>query len=441
MLDGLPLHPAHQGRQGDGHICKHKQGEGDGVQQLFGGGGVDLVPLGDGGDHAVHEQSHIEAEHRVGHELHRHSQHLPGLQRRQQQTAHRADAVEQQGRQSQQHAGGNGHQHVIAGEPAPAGETAAHQREHIVGVHLVKTLGPAKPLGPGLGEAGGLLVVDHSAVAVADALAADGAVNRKLDVLGEQMEGPAAIFLDHLAGQQETGAGDGAVGAQQLTGEVEEPALAQKPQGIAGGDPVGAEVFGVAVAGDGAVLAAGEGVVHLGDEVGVHQVVGVEYKEAGVLAELIRLDQLTEEIVHGVALAHLHLVEPLVDGGAGLPGDAGGVVGAVVGHHIDVQQLAGIFLLAQAGDQLADHPGLVAGADDDAVAVEGAGHLFVLPAAVHQAVYQKEQLVGVGGREQNRQSGIKQLDHVQHTICLLEKITDIFLSGYKNCTNTQFDFW
>jgi len=50
-------------------------------------------------------------------------------------------------------------------------------------VYLIKALGPAKSLSPGLAEMHRLLVIDDSFVAVADDLAVNGAVYRKFNIL------------------------------------------------------------------------------------------------------------------------------------------------------------------------------------------------------------------------------------------------------------------
>ena len=61
MLDGPPLHLAHQGYNGNGHIGEQEQREGKGIEDLLLGGGSDLLPLGDGGSRAKGEQADIEA--------------------------------------------------------------------------------------------------------------------------------------------------------------------------------------------------------------------------------------------------------------------------------------------------------------------------------------------------------------------------------------------
>ena len=158
------------------------------------------------------------------------------------------------------------------------------------------------------------------------------------------MEGPATVLTDNVGIDQKAGAGDVAVGAQKHTGEVEEAGLTQEPDGVTGGDPVVAKVAGVAVAGDGAVVAAVKDLVHLSGEVGVHQIVRIKDHVAVILVTALMV-QGAEEEVQGVALALLVLVETLIDNGAGLAGHLSGVVGAVVGHHIDVQAILRIALL------------------------------------------------------------------------------------------------
>ena len=159
-----------------------------------------------------------------------------------------------------------------------------------------------------------------------------------------------------------------AVGAQQGAGEVEEPGLPQEPDGVAGGDPVGAEVLGVAVAGH-RVIAPVEGAVHLGDETGIHQVVRVK-DEVAVVDVLPLLRQAAEEVVHGIALALFALVKALVDEGPRPAGRLGGAIGAIVRYHIQIQQLRRVVLFSQALQQLADHHLLIAGGDDGGKAVE-----------------------------------------------------------------------
>ena len=76
-----------------------------------------------------------------------------------------------------------------------------------------------------------------------------------------------------------------------------------------------------------------------------------------------------EQVLEGVALAHLRLVIAKVDIGAVSARHAAGQVGAVVGHHEHVHQFGGIVLRLDAVDQVADDGLLVAGGDEDGDAV------------------------------------------------------------------------
>ena len=323
-------------------------------------------------------------------------------------------AVKEDHQQGEQHAGRHGDKHVVAGgtQAAPA-EAALQQGEGVLPVHLVEALRPPQPLIPGLTEGGGLLVVDHRLVAVADLLALDGAVHGELDILGEQVEGPAAVILNDPGGYQEAGARHMAVGAQQGAGEVEEPGLPQEPDGVAGGDPVGREVLGVAVAGH-RIVALVKGAVHLGDKIGVHQIVRVK-DEVAVIAVLPLLFESAEEVVHGVALALMYLVEALIHERARPAGRPGGVVGAVVGHHIEIQQLLWVILPVQTLQQFPDDPLLVAGGYDHGEAVQAAWLVPVLPAAADQSHHHIEALVQVEQGKQNHHSKIEMLDKFQHS--------------------------
>ena len=196
-----------------------------------------------------------------------------------------------------------------------------------------------------------------------------------------------------------------AVGAQQGAGEVQEPCLPQKPDGISGGNPVGGEVLGVAVAGQG-VIAPVKGAVHLPDEIGVHQIVRVK-DEIAVVVPFSLLLQAAEEIVHGVALALMYVVKPFIDKGSRPAGHGGGVVGAVVGYHIQVQQLRRVILPAQALQQLPDHPRLIPGGDNDGKAVQPAGLAAVLPAAEHKAHHRVKALIEIQDGKQDKHCQIQ----------------------------------
>ena len=138
-------------------------------------------------------------------------------------------------------------------------------------------------------------------------------------------------LIQNPLGEQEARAAHGGAAAQAGAGAVEIAALPQEPQGVARADPVVAEVLAVAVAGDD-LVAVGEHLVHPLNVVRGQQVVGVKHEITVKPRRIVRADVLQQE-VQGIALAHVQLVEPLIDHRAVGPGDGGGAVGAVVRRH------------------------------------------------------------------------------------------------------------
>ena len=164
-------------------------------------------------------------------------------------------------------------------------------------------------------------------------------------------------------------------------------------------DPVVAEVFGVAVAGD-HLAAVGEHLVHLGNVVGVQEVVGVEDKEAVVFFVGVVLGDFTQEEFKGVALAHLGLVAAGPDHGPPGCGHGGGIVGTVIGHHKDIDQLGGVILGFDAVDELADDSGLISRGDEHSEAAQAFG--LKAAAGPPQAEQQVEDLVAAAGGDHRR---------------------------------------
>ena len=215
-----------------------------------------------------------------------------------------------------------------------------------------------------------------------------------------------------------------AVGAQQGAGEVEEPGLPQKPDGISGGDPVTAEIFGVPIAGH-RVISPVEGTVHLGHEVGVHQIVCVKDK-IPVVDILSLLLQAAEQVVYGIALALVLLVKSLIDKSTRLTGRGGSVVGAVVRHHKNIQFVRRIILRAQALDQFCNHRFFVARSNQGSIAPQLPRRRCVVlfrPAAVEKAHQHKGSLIGKRRRNGNAQQQIKRMDQVQHRAHILSVST------------------
>ena len=111
----------------------------------------------------------------------------------------------------------------------------------------------------------------------------------------------------------------------------------------------------------------------------------------------------------------MYLVEALIHERARPAGRPGGVVGAVVGHHIEIQQLLWVILPVQTLQQFPDDPLLVAGGYDHGEAVQAAWLVPVLPAAADQSHHHIEALVQVEQGKQNHHSKIEMLDKFQHS--------------------------
>lgn len=106
-------------------------------------------------------------------------------------------------------------------------------------------------------------------------------------------------------------------------GIIEEARLAQKPDGIARGNPAGGEVLGIAVAGE-HVAALREGLIHRGDEVRIDDIIRVEDEERVVIGQGTVHADAADQLVERVALADLMGIEPLEHGRARLTRGAGG---------------------------------------------------------------------------------------------------------------------
>ena len=148
---------------------------------------------------------------------------------------------------------------------------------------------------------------------------------------------------------------------------VEVAALPQKPQCVAGADPVVAVILTVAVAGDD-LVSVRKRLVHALDVVGLEDVVGIK-NEVAVKARGVVPIKVVQQRLQCVAFAHLFAVGPLVAHRPGTAGDERRVVGTVVGQHEDGDQILIVALAADTGDEIADDGGLVAGADQHGVAV------------------------------------------------------------------------
>ena len=141
--------------------------------------------------------------------------------------------------------------------------------------------------------------------------------------------------------------------AEPHAGGGNEARFADEPQRGTGRHPIVGQVHGIAVAGEDFETGL-EALVHFLDVVLVEFVVGIEHEKGVIRVGCARLVHLVEQIGQRVAFTDLLLVESFDDVASHVSGHFGGVVGAVVGHQPDVDELARIGLRMQAVDEVAD---------------------------------------------------------------------------------------
>ena len=191
---------------------------------------------------------------------------------------------------------------------------------------------------------------------------------------------------------------------------VQKLRLAQEPHAVASGDPVAAEVLGVAVGGGG-LRAVIEGGVHLTEVVHIEHVVGVEDEKRLIVAVGVLLPDGLQAVIERIALPHQLVVAAGEHDGAGLAGHVGRVISAVVGDDEDVDELGGIVLHLDGVDEVGDDRLLIARRHHDRVAVVGARHLLRCPARQHHEHVEK--LVGIANSEGKKHAEIEDVNEGQ----------------------------
>ena len=99
------------------------------------------------------------------------------------------------------------------------------------------------------------------------------------------------------------------------------------------------------------MVSGGKGLVHALNIIGGENVVGIK-DEIAVKAPGEVPGNMYQQILQGISLAYTHGIVPLIHGGAGRPGNRRRMVGAVVRHHKDLQQLRRVILIADAVQQM-----------------------------------------------------------------------------------------
>ena len=210
----------------------------------------------------------------------------------------------------------------------PAG--LEHLRDEAV-ADVKLALRPAAALVPRLLERQRLLVVDDGVVCPARLDALGHALHRELHVLRQAGRLPA-VFLEDLGVEAHARAAEAGREADVRLREVRDVADDPERDGKRARYPRVVRVLGVHVALDDLVALA-EAVVHLHEELRVHEVVGVEDADGIVL--LVHLEQAVEHPLERVALALLRRMRAHLDDGAGFLGNLSRVVRRVVVVNID----------------------------------------------------------------------------------------------------------
>ena len=408
-----PGHFLPQGGHRHGNISKDKHRESKQVKDLFPFGTVNLLLFRYQRHRSEEEQGQINADQasaeRCGSGL-GHDQVVC------QKPGESEDQVGSKRSQGNQSGGGNDHQHVVALKTVPF-ENASQQSLAVMGENLIKAFGPAQPLIPGSLKGFRLLIVEHRVFAVADLIASDNVIRGKFNIFCQQMVFPAPVLTDDFGGNQKTGAGDGAAGTDLHAGAVEKTGFPDKPQAVSGGDPVGAVIFGIPVAGDD-LIALGIGAVHGAEIAGIQHVVRVKDQKSVEGVNALLLVNALQGVVQSIPLPHLNLVEPADDFGAVLFGAFRRPVGAVVGDDVDRDQFLGIILFPDAFQQSADDCLLVSGRDQHRVSVFfsiGRRRLFLFKEADKHIDY----LVQIAAAEQQQKDKIKHFNKSNHSALLI----------------------
>ena len=216
------------------------------------------------------------------------------------------------------------------------------------------------------------------------------------------MEGPAILLQQHPAAEKEARAGDGAACSQQHPRMIQVFRFAQKPQPVAGRDPVIAVILGISVARHD-VVSVGEGFVHPLDVIRTQEVIRIK-DEVAVKALRLVLRNVPQQGVEGVALAHLFAVNAFVDRRARRARHVRGTVRTVVRHDENLQLVLRVGLPVQAVDQVGNDLFLIARTDQNGIAVQLRRLVrLILFDMRNQNV---EKLIGIAHQKSDHQYGV-----------------------------------
>ena len=203
-------------------------------------------------------------------------------------------------------------------------------------------------------------------MAIADPDTADAAPGAKFDILGQGEIIPAAHFLQQFLGKAKTCAGNSTCKTKAHTGLAQMAGIVQIPNAVTCGDPGRTEVLGIAVAGE-SLVAFVTKPVHLTDIIRHQHIVSIEDHIGVEIVPTVIFINFCEQMVQCIALTYLFLIEALIHDSAGLTGDLGSGIGAVICHHKSGDLICRILLVADAVKQMADNLFFISGGNQDRI--------------------------------------------------------------------------
>lgn len=229
-----------------------------------------------------------------------------------------------------------------------------HLRDEAV-ADIELALCPALALIPGLLERKRLLVIDDGVMRPTRLDALRHALHRELHILRQAGCIPAMLFKD-IGGKAHARAAKAGrqanVGFRQMRNVANDPESDRKRAC----DPGIVRILGIHIALDD-LIAFAETVIHLHEELRMHEVIRIEYADRVVL--FFHLEQTVKHPLERIALRLLRRMRARMDDCTGICGNLCRVIGAVIRNHMDIIHILRIVEALQILDQLPDDSMLV----------------------------------------------------------------------------------
>lgn len=222
-----------------------------------------------------------------------------------------------------------------------------HLRDEAV-AYIELALCPALALIPGLLERQRLLVIDDGVMRPARLDALGHALHRELHILRQAGCIPA-MLLEDIGGEAHARAAK--AGRQADVGFRQMRNVANDPEGNRkrACHPGIVRILGIHIALDD-LIALAEAIVHLHEELRMHEVIRIEYADRVVL--FFHLEQTVKHPLERIALRLLRRMRARMDDGTGICGNLCRVIGAVISNDMDIIHILRIVEALQILDQL-----------------------------------------------------------------------------------------